>query len=63
MNVCQQPYLSNVSSKCDFSNYCIESDDWRPIQEILLTRFTEVEYPDMFRTINQDCKFDIFSMQ
>ena len=53
MNVCEQPCLSNLPSKCNSSNYFIEDDDWRPIQQILLTRFTQVEYSDMFRTINQ----------
>ncbi len=52
MNNCDQFYLS---SKC---NYPIENNDWRPTQELLLTRFGQVEYTDMFRTINQDCKFN-----
>ncbi|CAF1110073.1 unnamed protein product [Adineta steineri] len=48
--MCEQTHLPN----CHSSNYYIENDDWRPSQEILLTRFGQIEYSDMFRTINQD---------
>ncbi|CAF1446003.1 unnamed protein product [Adineta steineri] len=48
--MCEQTHLPN----CYSSNYYIENDDWRPSQEILLTRFGQIEYSDMFRTINQD---------
>ncbi|UJR21463.1 hypothetical protein I4U23_024548 [Adineta vaga] len=48
--MCEQSNFFNCNSFDD----CIENDDWRPSQELLLTRFAAIEYSDMFRTINQD---------
>jgi len=36
--------------------YPIETNDWRPLQDLLITHFREVDYSENFRTINQDCK-------
>lgn len=55
MNECERPNLSYLLSNYDYS---INNNDWRPIQELLITRFAPTEYFDMFRTINQDCKFN-----
>lgn len=49
MSEYEQTYLSSYLSKCN---------DWRPTQELLITRFAPTEYFEMFRTINQDCKFN-----
>ncbi len=55
MNRFKQPYLPHLLSEC---NYSIENDDWRSTQEILLTRFGQIQYSDIFRTINQDCELN-----
>ena len=60
MNSCDPSYLS---ATC---NSPIDNNDWRPRQDLLVTRFGEVKYSEMFRTINQDCnrthtKFSLFS--
>jgi len=43
--------------------YPIETNDWRPLQDLLITHFREVDYSENFRTINQDCKRLISSLK
>ena len=45
--------IFHLMSDCDFR---IDPDDWRPTQDVLVTRFAQVRHPPTFRTINQDCE-------
>ncbi|CAF0722856.1 unnamed protein product [Adineta ricciae] len=50
MNICEP---SN-SFNCNSFNTRLKNDDWRPCQQLLLTRFVPVQCSNMFQTINQD---------
>ena len=47
-------YEKHSINQTELTNCCLNTDDYRPIQSTLLTRFTTKDYSDLWHTTNQD---------